>query len=86
MYGGYAFNNQWMLTARADWLSADIGDVEGDLLRFGARILYQPFEHLGFGAGYDYLDANVTVKDGEKRTAVDGVISGPALFVTMTFF
>lgn len=85
-YGGYAFSDQWMLTGRVDWMSASIDKIDGDLLRLGANILYQPFEHLGFGIGYDYLDANITYTKGDKKVSVDGNIQGPAVFVTLSFF
>jgi len=66
LFGGYAFNSQWALGGRVDWISAEIGDIDGSLWRFGASVIYQPFEHVGFGAGYDWVSGDIDYKeDGE---------------------
>ncbi|MCP3870910.1 MAG: porin family protein [Gammaproteobacteria bacterium] len=59
LFGNYAFNEQWLLTGRFDWISAEIGNFDGSLRQFGAAIMYQPFKNVGFGAGYDYIDVDV---------------------------
>jgi len=47
--------------------------------------MYQPFEHVGFGAGYEYVDADVDYKDDGDKTSIDGNIHGPMLFATLSF-
>jgi len=84
-FGNYAFNEQWLLTGRFDWISADINNFSGSLKRFGAAIMYQPFKHVGFGAGYDYLDVDVGYKKNDKKTSINGNVYGPQLFVTLNF-
>ena len=85
-FGGYAINERWLLSGRVDWISADVGDLDGKLWRVGASALYQPFKHAGFGAGYDWIsvDLNEDSDDGGKNRW-DGNIHGPMLFVTLNF-
>jgi len=84
-FGNYAFNEQWLLTGRFDWISASVGDFSGSLKRFGAAIMYQPFKNVGFGAGYDYLDVDVDYEKKDKKTSITGDVYGPQLFVTLNF-
>ncbi len=84
-FGNYAFNEQWLLTGRFDWISADINDFSGSLKRFGAAVMYQPFKNVGFGLGYDYLDVDVDYKKNDKKTSINGDVYGPQLFVTLNF-
>lgn len=84
-FGNYAFNEQWLLTGRFDWISAEINNFSGSLKRFGAAIMYQPFKHVGFGLGYDYLDVDIDYKKNDKKTSINGDVYGPQLFVTLNF-
>jgi hypothetical protein len=54
-------------------------------LWFGASVQYQPFEHIGFGAGYDYVSGNLDSKDGEDKSSVVASYYGPDLLVTLNF-
>jgi len=84
-FGNYAFNEQWLLTGRFDWISAEINNFSGSLKRFGAAVMYQPFKNVGFGLGYDYLDVDVDYKKNDKKTSINGDVYGPQLFVTLNF-
>lgn len=84
-FAGYAFNERWMVNGRVDWISAKIGDIDGRLWRLGADLQYQPFRNLGFGVGYDYVDANVDYESGGEKSSVDGDMYGSTLFLNLTF-
>jgi hypothetical protein len=86
LFGGYAFNERWMLQGRVDWISAEVGGIDGRLWRFGGSVVYQPFKHVGFGAGYDYLDTDIEEKSDGEKTKIDGDLYGPTLFVALSFF
>jgi hypothetical protein len=86
VFGGYALNERWMLQGRVDWISAEVGEIGGRLWRFGGSVVYQPFKHVGFGAGYDYLDSDLEEKSDGEKTKIDGDIYGPTLFVALSFF
>ena len=85
LFADYAFNEEWLLTGRVDWLAADIGDISGEFWRFGATLQYQPFDHLGFGAGYDFISADVEESKGRETSYINHDIQGPRLFLTLSF-
>ncbi len=85
VYGNYAINKQWLIAGRADWISATIGDISGRLVRFGAAVLYQPFENFGFGVGYDFIDVDVDYEKKNNKTNLNGNIQGPQVFATWNF-
>ena len=84
-FGNYAFNERWLLTGRFDWISAEVDNFDGSLYRFGGAIMYQPFKHVGFGAGFDYVDVDVDYEKKGKKTSISGDVYGPLLFVTLNF-
>ena len=84
-FGNYAFNEQWLLTGRFDWISANVNNFDGSLKRFGVGIMYQPFKNIGFGAGYDYIDVDVDYEKNDEKTSINGDVYGPQLFVTLNF-
>ena len=85
LFGGYAFNSQWVLSGRVDWISAEVGDIGGSLWRLGASLIYQPFEHVGFGAGYEWVNGNIDHRDGDEKTSIDADYFGPTLFMSLSF-
>lgn len=62
-YYQIAFNDRWAMVADAGWLSANIDDYDGDI--FAARISldYWINENWGLGAGYTYVDLDLTVDE-----------------------
>ncbi len=44
LFGGFAFNERWMLQGRVDWISANIGDIDGRLWRFGGSFDLPTFQ------------------------------------------
>ena len=52
LYGGFALNDQWSVTARIDEFSLTYEQYHGGITVMGLNVLYQPFRHLGFGIGY----------------------------------
>ncbi len=85
LFGGYAFNNRWLLSGRVDWISAEVGNIDGSLWRFGGSVIYQPFEHVGFGAGYDWVSGDIDYEDDGEKASIDADYYGPTLFVSLTF-
>ncbi|MFK5894337.1 MAG: hypothetical protein QM504_14035 [Pseudomonadota bacterium] len=84
-YGAYAFSPRFIATGRADWFSAKIGDYDGTLTSLAADIQYQAFKHVGFGAGYHYLNVDITATKGSWNGQADYSYHGPKIFMTINF-
>ena len=85
LYGDYALNERWLLQGRVDWFSASIDDYSGHLWRIGGSVIYQPFKHVNFGAGYDYIDIDVNIDKSDWNGKIDSDYYGPTLFIGLTF-
>tara|TARA_B100000809_G_C14992922_1_gene478690 strand:- start:121 stop:1011 length:891 start_codon:yes stop_codon:yes gene_type:complete len=81
----YAPHPKWMLTARVDWFSIEIGEYSGGLWDLGAGVNYQFHSNIGVGLNYRYFDFTAKV----DKTNWDGEFSlnfqGPLLTVNVNF-
>lgn len=72
-----SLTEKWALTARIDWLSADVGDYDGTLINASAGINYRVFEHIGLGLSYNLfqLDIGIDKKGwrGDATTSYEGL-------------
>jgi hypothetical protein len=85
IYGTYALNEYLSLSGRAGWLSVNYKNYQGDLRRANATLEYRPFEHIGFGLGYNYSELNV-VHEGSRLTETFNIdFSGPLLTLKAGF-
>jgi len=73
----YSLSEKWVVTARFDWLSAEIGDYDGRLINASAGVNYQMFDHFGLGINYNYFEIDVGVNKedwvGNAVTRYDGL-------------
>lgn len=81
----YSWSPKWMVQARADWLSATIGDYSGSLWDAQAGINYQAFRNIGFGLYYKAFLLDVDVDKGDWHGNADLNQNGPLLTVTATW-
>lgn len=84
-YGAYAFTPRVIVTGRADWFSANISDYKGSLTSVAADVQYQVFKHVGFGAGYHYLNVDVEANKSDWHGHADFSYNGPKLFMSINF-
>jgi hypothetical protein len=79
---GFSPAKRWLLHARVDWISANVGDYDGTLWNVNAGVGFQAWRHVGFDFSYQFfeLDAKVDSVDlvGEARMTY----SGPVISVT----
>lgn len=84
-YGAYAFSSKLIVTGRVDWFSANTGDYDGGLLSMAADVQYQVFENIGIGAGYQYLNVDISVDTTDWFGGADYTYQGPKLYITINF-
>jgi len=85
VYGAYAFTERVIFRYGAGWMSAGYDDYDGTLYLANAAVEYWPFQNAGFGAGYNYLTADIDYETGSKIENYDVDLSGVLFYVTMGF-
>ena len=73
---------KWLISARIDWISANIGDYDGTLWNTNVGVNYQAFRHVGFELSYQYFNLNLKVDDDDFVGGIDLTYSGPVIAVT----
>jgi len=73
---------KWLLHARVDWISANIGDYDGTLWNTSLGVNFQAFRHVGFDLAYQYFNLHLEVDKEDWKGGVDMTYSGPVLSVT----
>lgn len=82
--GWYNFSpaKRWLLHARVDWISANIGDYDGGLWNTSVGVNYQAFRHVGFDLSWQYFNLHLKVDKTDWHGKTDMTYSGPVLAVT----
>jgi len=75
----------WVLHARVDWISANIGDYDGTLWNTSVGVGYQAWRHVGFDLSWQYFNLNLKVDKTDWRGEVDMTYSGPVLAMTFNW-
>ena len=81
----YSWSPKWMLSARVDWLSANIGDYSGGLWDANAGVNFQAFDKIGFGLYLQAFSLNVDVDKDDWRGKAEFKQLGPMFTVTATW-
>jgi hypothetical protein len=83
--GAYAFTDKILARAGAGGFSMSYGDWDGRLLFVNAFLEYWPWQHVGFGAGYRYVDAKVDYEPGHKKEEYEFTLPGPIAYIAIGF-
>lgn len=81
----YSPAKRWLLHARVDWISANIGDYDGTLWNTSVGVNFQAWRHVGFDLAWQYFNMNLKVDKDDWRGGVDLTYSGPVLAVTFNW-
>jgi len=69
-------SDRWLLDARVDWFSANVGDYSGSLWNFAVGANFRVHKNFGIGLSYQFFELNGTIRDtnwkGDARTRFDG--------------
>lgn len=83
--GSYAFTDKFLFRGGAGGLSMSVGDYSGHLWFANAFLEYWPWQHVGFGGGLRYLDADIEYDPGNKKETYKFTLPGPVAYVTAGF-
>ena len=78
----YSPAKKWLLHARVDWISANIGDYDGTLWNTNVGVNYQLFRNFGLDLSYQYFNLNVGVDSSNWKGGADMTYSGPVISLT----
>lgn len=81
----WAPNEKFLVTARVDWLSVKISNVNGLLWNLAPGIQYQLFKNVGVGASYRYFNLNIDIEDNKWDGGVGLSFHGPMFTLTGHF-
>ena len=76
---------RWLIHARVDWISANIGNYDGTLWNTNLGVNFQAWRHVGFDLSYQYFNLSLKVDDDDWIGGVDMTYSGPVLGVTFNW-
>lgn len=79
--GRYDVTPRWSVEARAQYLTADIDDVDGTILDARAAIAWRANPYLVLGAGYRLFSIDIDSENESTPGFVDLEIDGPMLFI-----
>lgn len=74
--------SRWLLHARVDWISADIGNYDGTLWNTSAGVNFQAWDHVGFDLSWQYFNLNLNVDKRDWNGGADMTYNGPVFSVT----
>ncbi|MFD2603457.1 hypothetical protein [Flavobacterium suzhouense] len=73
------------LYVNANYLSAKVDNIDGQILSYNVSLLYNVFQNLSLTAGYSGLDIDVEITKKRVNGSFDWGYNGPSLAVTYTF-
>ena len=75
----YSSSPRWLVSARADWLSASIGDISGRILNAAVSANYSLGEHFGIGLAYQFFELAGATHESNWRGDIASRFNGPNL-------
>ncbi len=78
----YSPSDRWFFSARADWLSANIGVYSGGIWNVSAGANFRISQRIGVGVAYQFFELDGSVKKSSWRGDVHTRFSGPHLYVS----
>jgi hypothetical protein len=81
MEGRFDFTPRWSFEGRLQYLTADIEEVDGEILDGRVALTWRHNPYLVYGLGYRHFSIEIDSRDEGSPGFVDATISGPLLFV-----
>jgi len=85
IYGQFALTDRWAVGTRLDRFSLKYDRYDGSLTALNLDVLYQPFRHVGFGAGYRGLFVKLEVEEDRATAKFRQTFEGPTFYMNVSF-
>lgn len=79
--GRFDFTARWSVEGRLQYLTADIEEVDGEILDARLALTWRHNPYLVYGLGYRQFSIEIDSRDESTPGFVDATISGPLLFI-----
>jgi len=83
--GGYRIADSLYLSADLGYLSLSIDKYDGRIFSSRTQLEWRPWERLGIGAGYQFIDLDLDVDEGRINESYNLQLDGPTLFLSYGF-
>jgi hypothetical protein len=78
----YSITPQWVVRGRIDWLDADVGRYDGEMINFSFGINYQIAKHFGLGLNYNDFELDIIVDQTDWRGRIFTAYQGLYLYMS----
>ena len=85
MVGGVMLGEKVYLSGHAGYFSLSYDKYDGELISLRGSLEWRPWEHVGLGAAYQYVDIDLEVDDSDSQDFFDMKFYGPILFLSVGF-
>jgi hypothetical protein len=83
--GSYLIAKHWSFNARANYMHITVHNFTGELEDYHADVQYRWRRNFAVGAGYDYSQAEVDIRNRDPSGIVRLRINGPQLFLRVSY-
>jgi hypothetical protein len=83
--GTYLIAKHWSFNARANYMHITVRNFTGELEDYHADVQYRWGRSFAIGAGYDYSQSEVDVRNRDPSGIVQLRITGPQLFLRVSY-
>lgn len=85
LIGGYQIGDSVYLQASLGLLSLKYKEYDGTLFSARGAVEWRPWQHVGLGAAYQYVDLTLDVDKDARQEYYDFQFYGPVLFLSVGF-
>jgi hypothetical protein len=78
----HAFSERWAAQLRVDWLSASVGDYDGNIVNSAFSVGYAVSDHFGVALAYNFFEINLKVDDKDWTGKIKSRFDGPYIALT----
>ena len=83
--GGYLIADKVYLSGSLGFFSLEYDNYDGSLFSARAAVEWRPWQHVGLGAAYQYVELDLEVEGDSKQEDYDFEFYGPVLFLSVGF-
>lgn len=85
LFASHDLSSRWKVSSTLGWLSLKYDEYDGGLTAADVELDYAITPHIGLGAGYRWVDYDLTQTKPRLTNSFDATFSGPTVYVTGRF-